>query len=198
MVANLADVCRVDVIGARNDTDLLVNAYQFQKLTSSSEADADVLDDFIEIMEDIYTYLKVISTVITVWKRISVFNITKQEIVGEQSFSPEIEGTMGNDANAGQVCAVVNFPTNVARVTMRKYWGPVGEAGLDSDGLLNATVSSAIASAADLLINPYEASNAIWKHGYLSPKVGAWKASTTANWSTVPGTLRSRKAGVGV
>lgn len=195
---DVGEVFRTDVIGDFDGTELLVNSYQFLKVDVGTITDAELLDDLETITIALYTILKALSTVLTIWRRIHVHDVTNDLIIGDRVWASAQSGTMTGEPGITQGSAVVNFPTNVPRVTMRKYFGPIGELGIDSTGQMSSAVITPVAAAVALLIADFVETNGTYHYGYESPKALTFKYAFAGNLSSIPGTLRSRKQGVGV
>jgi len=198
MPATQNDVVRVDLVADAHGSEDVVNVFQFQKLDAGSITDQDVVDDFLEIMRVIAEIVDALVKTVVVWQRIKVRNLTTQLLVGDGSFSPVIPGVSVTDPGAMGVCAVMSFPTNVSRVTMRKFFGPVAEGVLTSTGTIGSNPGTVqLATLADYLLDDIVVTNGTWRFGYLSPKTGQFQVPLAAVINTEPGYQRRRKRGVG-
>jgi hypothetical protein len=151
----------------------------------------------VEIILSIVTIIKALSTALTVWDVIRVRNVSTGFIFGEFSIGSSVAGTAGADSGAAQVCAAPRFPTGIARVTGRKYLGPLSEGNLGTNGVLASAAVTAVANYMSLMINPHVRTNGTYEFGYLSPKTAQFEVFLSGVCSTIPSALRSRKPGVG-
>ena len=87
--------------------------------------------------------------------------------------------------------------TDIAKVNLKKYFGPITTAGNDSDGLLTTLVTDAITAAAALMLTLFTPTNGSWRYGYLSPKSLAFEVARGALVKVVASYQRRRKQGRG-
>lgn len=192
------DVVRVDAIGDIASTDLLVNSYQFRLESANPISTGDVLDDLLEAITEIINAIRSIMAATTAWRRITAQNLSTSEVYGTASFATPIFGSAGGDPGISGGCAVINFPTTVPRVILRKFYGPVAENQLDTQGRLAATPTiPAVVATAAVLTDDIVTTLGTYRFGVLSPKTGTWVPPTAAVITNVPGYQRRRKPGVG-
>lgn len=198
MPATQNDAVRVDLIAQAHGSEDVVNVFQFQKLDAGTITDQDVLDDFLAIMRVIAEIVDALVKTIVIWDRIKVRNVTTGLLVGDATFSPTIPGVSTTDPNAMGVAAVMSFPTNVSRVTMRKFFGPLAEGTLSSTGQLGSNPGTVqLVTLAAYLTDDIVEANGTWRYGYQSPKTGNFEIPTAAIINLEPGYQRRRKRGVG-
>lgn len=198
MPADQFDVVRVDLVAEAHGSEDVVNVFQFQKQDVGEITDADVLEDFLAIMRVIAEFVDALIKTTVIWQRIRVRNVTTNLLIGDGSFSPEIPGVNTTDANAMGVAAVIRFPTNVSRVVMSKFFGPIAEGVLGSTGLIASNPGTVqLVTTAEYLIDDIVETNGTWRYGYLSPKTGVFQIPLAAIINTEPGYQRRRKRGVG-
>lgn len=196
-MADQNDVLRVDVIGDVDAVQTIVNTYQFVQTSSGSTTDSELLDDIEDIVDAILVIIKAIMTATTLIRRFKVFNVTSGLLVGERTLAAAVAGTGGTSPAPYQVAHVVNFPTNVPRVIMRKYIGTVDEAQIGAGGKPGSGALAVSASFIALMIAEFSETNGTYHYGYLSPKTSSFHKATEGNASTLFGTRRSRKIGQG-
>lgn len=191
------DIIRVDVLGDLDTTNQIVNSYQFQVSSTFTLTNADVLTDLATLLRAMYDAVKALTTVLTVWRRIRVQNITSGLLVGEQDFATPVAGGSSGEQGAFQSAGLVSFKTAVPRVVMRKYL-PVSEAATGPDGKLTAAAVALLATMGTTLLNPLVgASTASYRFGYLSPKTQTFEVPNSRLVSQVIATQRRRRPGVG-
>lgn len=191
------DVVRVDSIATFNIVDEVVNTYQFRKTDAGTITDANALDDLEAIILQILAIIKALAGAATVWQRIRAQNLTQDTLLGEQIHGAPIVGTNGTASGAPGVAALLSLKTNVPRVVMRKYWGPLAENSINDSGLMGAGQAAVLTDAADLMLVPFTEANGTWEFGYDSPKVGGWITPQSASFTLVPAYQRRRRQGVG-
>ncbi len=192
------DTVRVDLIAQAHGSEDVVNVFQFQKQDAGTITDAVTITDFLAIMRVIAEIIDALVKTVVIWERIKIRNMTTGLLVGDGSFSPVIPGVSTTDPGAMGVAAVMSFPTNVSRVTMRKFFGPLAEGTIGSTGLLGSNPGTVqLATLATYLTADIVETGATWRFGYLSPKTGNFQIPLAAIIALEPGYQRRRKRGVG-
>lgn len=191
------DVVRVSVEGLIDESEDLVSVWQFRLATTSIADDTDVLDDIEEIVAAVLAVARAAWTSIAEFTRFRAFNLTTETLLGERTLATAVPGTASGEISSNQVTVVSSFKTNVPRVTLRKFWGPMSEGIVTSLGYVNASVLSTLASGTAFLLAPIPATNGTWDYGYFSPKTGSFVVPLSALHSAIPATQRRRRRGVG-
>lgn len=197
MPSNLNDVLRVDVIGDFDGTDELINVYQVRQTNVAALSDAEVLEDLKDFFEALYTIFQAVFTILTVYRRVKVFNVTTNTLIGELAFDTVVQGTQTGDPGAPGICVVANFNTQVPRVILRKFIGPVAEANLDGNGRLSPTATNAVFNGGLTLLSDIIGTFGSYRYGYLSSKTLAFEQPTIVSVENIPGYQRRRKQGRG-
>jgi len=192
------EVVRVDLIADAHGSEDVINVFQYRKVSAGTAADSTVLTDFLAIMRAIAEIVDALVKATVVWRRIRVQSLSNNLLVGEATFSPVIPGTEASDAGAMGVCAVVSFPTNVPRVTMRKYIGPLAEGVLGSAGLIGTNPGTVqLTTLVTAMLGDQAGPTDTWRFGYLSPKTGSFETPTAGVVNIEPGYQRRRRRGTG-
>lgn len=197
MTIQNADILRVDVVGAFDSTEDLVNSYQVRVTDGGPVAEAGALDDLKDFFDAIYQILKTIQHAVVVWEKIRAYNLTQNTLVGELSFDTPIAGTLAVTTQPPQFAGVVNFPTQWGRVTGRKYFGPLTKDASDADGILTAATLTALGNVGDAIIDAYTGTLIDFHVGYNSPKAMTFVGFNEVDVTSIPSSRRSRRAGVG-
>ncbi len=176
----------------------VVGVYQFRKDDAGSIGDTPAIDDILEFLEDIYTFLAVVIPVLTLFRDITIRNLTQAVLMGTFSWPTLTAGSGSGSAVPPGVAGMASFPTAIPRVILRKYWLPYTTTNMESDGTLSSGALTAQTSAAALLLTTFAATNAEWDYGYLSPKTGTFVLPTSALITDIPAYQRRRKQGRGV
>lgn len=192
------EIVRVDLIAEAHASEDVFNVFQYRKESAGSAADSTVLTDFLAIMRIVAEIIDALCKATVIWRRIRVQNISTGLLVGEATFSPTIPGVEASDAGAMGVAAVVSFPTNVPRVTMRKYIGPLAEGVLGTAGTIGSNPGTVqLSSLVTALLADQAGPTDTWRFGYLSPKTGVFQLPTAGVINTEPGYQRRRRRGTG-
>jgi hypothetical protein len=188
---------RVAAIGDFNATEELVSVYQFRLLGGGTVPDDVSITDMVTVLTAVITILKALSTVLTVWRRVTAFNVTTQTLIGEGTFGAGIAGTAAGEPGAPGVCAVTSFKTSIPRVILRKFSFPVDEGFIGGTGLLTVPAVAIMANYSIALLADHVVDFRTYEYGYLSPKALGWVAPNNAVTTNIPAYQRRRRQGVG-
>jgi hypothetical protein len=191
-------IIRADVIGDFREASTLVNSYQYQVNTATPIDEADLLDDVKDLFQALYTIIKGLTNVYTVWRRVRVSNVTTGEVYGEVDFSTPISGTASGDTSPAGVCALIYGRTSQPRVQLRKYLGVLAEVLTDNNGTLGSAARTILTNTAAFLVTDYTGTYASYSYGFLSPKTGTFLKPSSIAFSEEPAYQRRRKQGRGI
>lgn len=197
MAVSTGQVVRVDLIGDFDGTEDVINVFHYRLNTGSVTDDAAVLDDLISLLEGLVTIIKALAATLTVWRRIRVQNLSTGLLIGERNFTAPITGTQTSAAAATGAAGLLSLKTNVPRVVMRKYFGPLAANQYANDGKLASGTVTVLNNAANYLLSPQIKANGTWQYGYLSPKAGEFVIPTSFASSALPAYQRRRRQGRG-
>jgi hypothetical protein len=197
MAVAQADVIRVDAIGTMNSVNEMVNSYEFLKVDAGSVSDLEALDDFIEIIEAIYSLIAEIMNVIAVVQKIRARNVVTKVLIGEADLNTPVEGTGANQALPWGACGLVTFPTLIPHVILKKFFGILDSGQITSTGYLTGGCTTDLASVGAYLLLDNVQANGTWLYGFLSPKTGTFLAPGEAIVTNVPAYQRRRRPGEG-
>lgn len=190
------DVMKVDMIGDIDNSDEIVQAYQFQLISGGIDNDL-TLDDLLELLTLVWAVVDGLINIRTVFRRIRVSNLTQDTILGDRVFSPVLAGAVDGEAVPNQVTAPVSFKTDVPRVILRKHLGTLSKPSLTADGFITAGAQAFMALYGVAMLADHVMTNGTYIYGYLSPKTLGFEVPTTAFFTAVTGTQRRRRVGVG-
>lgn len=197
MTVATGDVLEVVAKMEFDDTEDVLNIYQFQNAGGVINSDNDAIDDILDILEDIYTpYLGAQGELYT-YRAVKIRNITQGTLLGEFPWPSLTAGTNVSDALPPGVALVLNLGTVVARVVLRKYFGGFAEGSNEVDGTWgSALVAFGVATIA-LLTTEFAETNSTWLYGTLSPKTLGFETPVGGIVTNIPGYQRRRKQGRG-
>lgn len=196
-MANNLDVLDVAVGGTFQTNEEIVAAYQFRLNDIGGLNDALVLEDMEALVNALYAIVRALLVAATVIRTIRVANKTQGTLLGDIVLGTPIAGTGGASAVAPGVAALASFPTNIPRVTGRKFWGPLSTAVVDGNGFIGASSLVNMNSAIAYLIAPITPGNGTYQYGYDSPKAGGFVAFTEGQAFAEPAYQRRRRRGTG-
>lgn len=117
--------------------------------------------------------------------------------IGTVPFVTWTGGEGSTDSLPQGVAAVVNFPTGVANVVGRKYFGPLVEASQANGSLVGAAITQISAAAVDLLAG-FTIVAEDFDHIVMSDKIAGAAQILSVVTRAVLGYQRRRKAGRGI
>lgn len=197
MTVDIGDVLEVAARMEFNGVEDQVNVYQFALGTPGPITDTEAVDDLIALMEAVYTIWKATMVAITAFRDLRVRNVTKDEVLGVFPWPTLTVGDSAADALPPGNAGLINFNTDVARVTPRKYMGSLNVNTVDNDGTLIALQVTKLVEVADLLLDVWVGVDGDWLYGYLSPKAGTFVFPNSATVSDITAYQRRRKQGRG-
>jgi len=175
----------------------IVGVYQFMLVDGGGIDYADMWDDVLAIMDSIAIILKAIVTAGTIWRGIRVEDLNGNNSSGPLPFDSPVAGEGADGGIPSGVAALLNMPTGVKKVQLRKYVGVLDKTLAMSGVNLSAGAVSALTDLADVLMAPIPQNGRTYRYGYLSPKTNTFLVPTSANIPLVPSYQRRRKVGVG-
>jgi hypothetical protein len=197
MVVSQDNVLELSARMEFNGTEDVVNVFQFIKTDAGSITDSEAVDDVLDVLEGLYTFIIALYSVLLVFRDVRVFNRTTQELLGVHLWPTLVAGLQAQNATAPGVCAVVNFSTIVPKVSLRKYFGVLTEASVGPAGAFGVGTTSAVALMGAFLLEEHIEAAANWQYGYFSPKTLSFVVPNGSSNDSIPGYQRRRKHGRG-
>lgn len=197
MTIQIGDVLEVSARMEFDSVDDIVNVYQFVLGTPGPITDAQGVSDVIQIMEDLYTLWLSAMSLLVAFRDLRVRNVTQQTVLGTFPWPTLTVGTNVNDALPPGVAALINFTSDIARVTPRKYFGGITEVSNDSEGTWVAGLVTTMTNTAAFLLAVRVQAFGDWLYGYESPKAASFVFPTGGVVTDVPAYQRRRKQGRG-
>jgi hypothetical protein len=196
--ASAGDWIEVVTTGQLNATDADFNVYRFQLLEGSFASDEGLLDDLEELVTAILNTVKALYYTFMAWSNFKARNLTRDTATIYRTLASPILGTDANYSAAWGVCGLVSFPTEVARVILRKYYGPVAKDLLTSTGFLTAGATGILTDLSDLLLDEIETSFGLWQYSHPYGPLLADVRPVGSIITNVPAYQRRRKPGTGI
>lgn len=197
MPTDLGDVIEVAARAEFNGTEDIINVYQFSLGTPGPVSDEQTVDDIINIMELIYSILITFQTGVVLYRDLRLRNVTQTRVLGVHPWPTLTAGESESVPMPPGNAVVMNFTTDVPRVTPRKFLGGLVVATLDPDGSLTTSTVLATLEIADILLNVQSEVGGDYLYGHFSAKTLKMEFPLGAVVSDVSGYQRRRKQGRG-
>ncbi len=191
------DIARVDVLMDFNGEGDVINSYQFKKVAGGTISDTLALDDYIALIETLYTLILTVINAVVAFNKIIAFNKTTNMVIGQRNFPVLVAGSQGGDALPPGATGLINVATDFPGIQLRKYLPPTGEAENLGAGRIGPGAITAYGNFMAALIAPHVEVNGTYEYGYDSPAVLQWVLPTGANVNNKFAYQRRRKQGRG-
>lgn len=143
MPTNVGDIIRV-VARMSWGEDEIQNVYHLRVTSGDDEANADVLDDIAECLDDAYAFLDDYIAAEVSFDSIEAYNLTEDEYLGIAEWPTLTDGAATNDPLPPQTAALALFSTATPRSQGRKFLPVMTIGSLDDTGTLENDTLSAI------------------------------------------------------
>jgi len=194
---NTGSQFKVAVVGDFNGQDDVIGNYEVVMQTGTSVNGQDVLDDLLEFFEDLYDIVGILVNILTIFRGIRVSELDGAEATGLLPFDTAIVGSNTANALPPGCAAVVNMPTGIKKVILRKYLGTLSIDDVGSTGKFTGTALTRISNCAAYMIASHVMTNQTWQISYQSPKAMGIVLPQGADVPNTVGYQRRRKQGVG-
>ena len=197
MAVNENDIIEVAARMEWGGAEDVMNIYQFRVGSIVDSDELAIIDDLIDIMEDVYTFLVPFQTNQMTYADIAFKNITQGQVYGTFAWDSLVSGTATQEALPPGVAALINFATFFGRVILKKYFGGLVEGDADLDSTWVTLFLTALANVAQYLLNDRVETAATYSYGYNSIKAGGFVLPVSGVVSEIPAYQRRRKQGRG-
>jgi hypothetical protein len=197
MSIGIGDILRADVVGLYNNAVTIQNTYQVRNIGGEVD-ELDAVTDVTDLLEGLYTLLAGILSILYVVQRVRVINVSDDTDVGIGGFADPTPGTNNTGYTAPQVCYGLNLTTVKLGNRGRKFFGPVAEALIDSNGVLSAGTITALTNAGSYMVTDQVMTNSTWEFGIKGTVDGVWRKFVGYSAPATAVTQRRRRQGVGV
>lgn len=143
MPVNVGDIIRV-VARMSWDENEIQNVYHLRVTQGDDEANADVLDDIAECLDDAYAFIDQEISNRVAFDSIEAYNLTEDEYLGIVDWPTLAEGGAVNDPLPPQTAALALFNTQTPRSQGRKFLPVMTIAQLQHDGTVEDDTLAAI------------------------------------------------------
>ena len=196
---NPDSIWQVAANGVWNDAVETRQVYQLRLESGTPLTQSEGLGDIEEWLTDLLTILKTIQTLLHVWNSFTVADLNGIEVSGAVPFSSPLVGEATGDPLPPGVAMLGYFNTGQAHRQLRKYLPGGTEAQVTASGLFGTSTTAIFASTVSLFLDPYSASNGLWRYGHALPGIGAsWVTPVSMSVNTIPSYQRRRRQGVGI
>lgn len=196
MLVNLNDIVRVTVHGLGLDGQAIQNSYTMRNVGGNVVA-ASALEDFVDILEDLYALLSAFLSIGLVIQKITAINLTQQLDVGTGVFVDSTPGTNSSTVFPPQCAMGLNLSTDRLRVRGRKFFGLVTEDAADNAGVLTAAAILDLADVGNWMTANRVGINSTWQFGVKATSDGVFLPFTSYSVPVTVVTQRRRRRGVG-
>lgn len=180
-----------------NGVEDIVNVFQFHKQSGGPQDDADVFDDIVLIMESIYTLVKAMQTIQTIYRDITVRNKTQSTILGTSGWPTLLTGDYDGGNPPPGVSALLSFTSPYPRIGGRKYWGGLDQSTLEGDGTLVVGAVTALNEIAVLMTGGFVKTTGTYVYGVTRTSDGSFIYLWDWVVTDIPAYQRRRRQGRG-
>lgn len=196
MAVAAADVVRADVRMNFSSNQRIQNTFHLRN-DGASQAEADVVDDMVEILEALYVILAAILNIVLVVQDIRIINVSAGTDVGTGLFVDTTPGTV-TTVSVPQNSVSLNLSTARLNVVGRKFFGPIGSAQFSQNGIIGAGTLTALGNAGDDMIALQVATNSNWRFGVIASFDSVFLPFQSFSVTPTITTQRRRRIGVGI
>lgn len=197
MTVSTGNVVRATARGSNNGLASVQNVYQLRNV-GGDLAEADALDDVIEILEALYALIGTILSTLYTINDIRVINQTTNSDVGISVLADSTPGTDAGNRHPPQLAYVLTLTTNNLSSRGRKFFGPAMTGDADTNGLLGAGTILALADVGDYMTAQQIATNGTWEFGVFSTVGNVWRPFSSYSIGLRLGIQNRRKIGTGI
>jgi hypothetical protein len=197
MTAQQYDVMTLVVRAEGLGTEDIVNVFELQKTDDAVADDASVVSDLEDWITVIFSLVKVLQVVTTLYREFKVYNKTQGTIVGSGTITDPTAGSSAGGSLPLGVAGLISFPTNIGKITGRKYIGGLGATHLNADGTMVSTSVTQMIAIGNAIRASYEGTTSDWEYGVTQAATGNFITPNATLVTDVFAYQRRRKAGRG-
>lgn len=197
MTVQNTDVLRADARFLFNSATAVQNVFHLRN-DGAAIAEADALDDIVELLEALYVLIGGILKTLQVLQDVRVINITQDTDVGLGTFVDTTPGTVTTEAVPQNAFGLILDTPRLASKG-RKFFGPVTDLNYNEGGIIGAGALAAMGNVGDYMIVQQVATNNAWRFGVQSTLAGVgFLPFVGYGISPTVVTQRRRRIGVGI
>jgi hypothetical protein len=197
MTAQENDVMTLVVRAEGLGTEDIVNVFELQKTDAVVADDASVVSDLEDWITLVFDLVKVLQVVTTLYREFKVYNKTQGVIVGSGTITSPAAGTSAGGSLPLGVAGLISFPTNIGKITGRKYVGGLGATHLTADGTMVSTSVTQMVAIGNAIRAAFAGTTSGWKYGVTQASTGNFITPNATLVTDVFAYQRRRKAGRG-
>lgn len=196
MTVELNDILKVTVEGLGLSGQDVQNSYHIEN-RANAIADADAIDDLVEVLEALYQLLTAVLSVGLIIRDIRALNVTQTLDLGLGLFVDDTPGANAQTVMPPQNAMGISLATARLGVRGRKSFGLLGDDQADDEGVVLAASILDMADVGDYMTDIVVATNSSWSFGVLASADDAWLRFNSYTIPTTIVTQRRRRRGVG-
>jgi hypothetical protein len=194
---NSGDVLEVVVSAEQSSVATIEQRYHIKNIGSGISAE-DAVDDVLEILDALYTFLAALLHVAYTINEVRVRNRTTDEDLGNYPPTTANPGTGSTNTDPPQVAYAITLDTLKWRTRGRKFFGPTINAIVNAVGAINSTGMTALGNVGDYMTDDQAATYSTWQFGVISTLDETFYPFVAYTIATHACTQRRRRVGVGI
>lgn len=196
MAISIGDIIRVTAKMQWNEEDIQ-NVYHLEAQSATSDSDLTVLGEIADTLDSAYDYLDTAIPNDVTFDSIVGYNLTQERYMGEVSWPTLTAGSNVGDPLPPQTAPLVRFGTDTLGSQGRKFFPPMTDADLDSDGTISSAVATALGNVATILLAGVDSGTWTMKFGNWNVDLARFATWVSAFVNAYYATQRRRRPGVG-
>ncbi len=197
-MASVGDLLRVVASLALDVGVTFQNVYYLSIIGPADPDTEEVLDDMGEYLEDIYSEINARIPSSIEYVEYEVTDVTVDVSLGTRDWPVLTAGTAGTDFTPAQVAGLVLARTNTPGHHGRKYFPPFHETSLDYGEFVSGAVVD-LAEAGEAAFGSFSSTNGFtYMPCVLDRETGTRRSAVEVGATSIPGTQRRRRRGVGI
>jgi len=196
-IMEVGDVFRVTAGLRGPDGQTIQNVFHFAKVSGADTDDLDAMEDFAEILDELYVSLEDFFPDTVTADEISFFDVTNHVPLPSLGWPTFTGGAVAVEAEPPACSALVVFRTGQSRRLGRKFFGPLQD-GATTGGELEAGSLVQLASAAGALLGLLSGESGHTYYAGIVSTLGGFFRFIEAVARPIIAYQRRRKQGVGI
>lgn len=192
-----SDMLQLAIQAEFDQTEDVVNVYEFQCGTVLGLTEAEWADELIDLATAIITVIKALQSGMTIYRRLRGVIMTQVDAGRQVEFPTPIPGTAVGDPCPSGICALQVFRTATPGVVLKKYIGTTVEPHISTIGQFTPAAMALGAAFGAFMLAPIVTSRATWYYGKWDGLSTLIQQPTSMYMNAEPGYQRRRRRGYG-
>ena len=193
----LNDVVEITIEAEFDDTEDVVNVYQFKNVGAAYTTEALWQDDLKTLVEALVDILKGYASIYTVWRRYRARNLTQDTPSEQFELDTATAGVIaGNSLPAGSA-VLLAFRTQQPKVVLKKFHGVAAEALSDADAKWSSSTLATGVTDIATMISVFTLYASSWRYGHYHTPTAQFLYPTSGYINAEPAYQRRRRRGTG-